>query len=152
MTDPQYVACTHAQNTNGYTYDAQYHYLICSACGAELESGAHTFGNWTHQGGQDVRTCSVCGYQESVSNGKSYAPYFRLTGKAPRLGDTLPVLAICEEDQKYGSLENETEWYVDAVNYTNYVPADTIMQAGHVYYAFIKINASNDYYFTPLRC
>lgn len=148
LTDPQYVGCDHSKNTNGFSYDSDYHYRICSVCGETIESAAHTFGSWSHHSGEDIRSCTVCGYQESVSNGKSAVPYVRLTGKSPKIGDTLPVLAICEADQKYGTLENATEWYVDTVNYTNYVTADTVMEAGHVYYAFIKINVSEGYYFT----
>ena len=148
LTDPQYVGCDHSKNTNGVTYDSEYHYRICSICGEEFEHAAHTFGNWSHQGGEDVRTCSVCSYQETVSNGRSEVPYIRLTGKTPKIGDTLPVLAICEEDRKYGSMENETEWYIDELNYKNRVSADTVMEDGHVYLAFLKFNVSNGYFFT----
>ena len=148
LTDVQLIGCDHSKNTNGYTYDADCHYRICSVCGAELERAAHSFGAWTTNGGENVRTCAVCGFQESVSNGRSPVPYVRLTGSSPKVGAVLPTLAICEADQKYGTLENETEWYVDTVNYTNYVPAGTVMQAGHVYYAFIKINVADGYYFT----
>ena len=147
LTDAQYLGCTHANNTNGYTYDAENHYRVCSVCGAELIRGVHTLGSWVQHGGNDVRECTVCGYQESVSNGKSYAPYIRLTGGIPRIGDRLPSLAICDVDQKYGTLESDAEWYIDELNYTNYIPSDTVMEAGHVYYAQVKVHPNSGYYF-----
>ena len=148
LTDAQYLGCTHAGNTNGYTWDGEKHRRVCSVCGAELESGFHDFGNWVHNGGEDVRTCGVCGYRETVSTGKSPVPYVRLTGSVPRVGNVLTTIAICEEDSKYCTSENETEWYIDELNYKNRISADTVMEAGHVYYAFLKFNVSDGYYFT----
>ncbi len=148
LTDPQQLGCTHRGNTNGYSHDADSHWMICSVCGAELSRGTHTFGSWTHQGGVDVRKCSVCSYEESVSNGWEAVPYIRLTGGVPMVGDPIPVLAVCEADARYGTLEHEAEWFIDEVDYKNSIPAGTAMVAGHTYYAFVKFNVSDGYYFT----
>lgn len=147
-TDMQHIACGHSGNTNGYSYDAENHYVVCSVCQEELSRGVHTFGSWTHNGGNDERTCSVCGYKESVSNGKSYAPCIRLTADTPKAGDPLPYLAICEEDDKYAVLEQDAEWFIDEVNFTNAIPQETVMEDGHVYYAQLKLHPKSDYYFT----
>ena len=147
-TDPQSVACTHANNTNGIFSDADCHYTVCSVCGAELKRSAHTFGAWYQNGGNDQRKCGVCGYVESVSNGKSLAPYIRLTSAAPYAGDPLPSLAICEADSVYGELDGTVEWFMDAIDASRSVTAGTVMEAGHVYYARVKVNADSAYYFT----
>ncbi len=146
-TDMQTLTCTHAGNTNTMSYNDEEHYLICSVCGAEISRGTHTMGSWTSQGPVDVRKCSGCAYEESVSNGKIYVPHIRLTGDIPMVGDQVPTLAICDEDAAYATLEGVVEWFEDGIDYTHAVAQNTVMKAGSVYYAQVKMHPNSGYYF-----
>ena len=147
-TDPQTVVCSHTTGDNICSCDAEEHRISCSVCGEELSRGAHSFGGWTPRGGVDVRTCSVCGYEETTPNGNEPVPFIRLTAAAPVVGDPLPTIAVCDADAKYASLEHEAEWYDGELNYKNCVPGDTVMEAGKVYCCFVKLNVHDGYYFT----
>ena len=147
-TDVQTIACSHTAGENSFSFDAEEHRIICSVCGEELSKGAHSFGSWMPRGGVDVRTCSVCGYEETTPNGKAAVPFIRFTAAAPVVGDPLPIIAVCEADAKYASLEHEAEWYDGELNYKNRISADTVMEAGKVYCCFVKLNVNDGYYFT----
>nr|MCR5826009.1 hypothetical protein [Oscillospiraceae bacterium] len=147
-TEAQSIACSHKYNANKLSCDATHHFMSCSVCGATLVHGAHTFGDWVQNGGNDVRTCSVCGYQESVSNGKSSIPCIRLTGDVPLVGAPLSAIGVYAEDEQYATLEHAAEWFKDEIDYTTAIPDDTVMEAGSVYYAFVKLDTTDDFYFT----
>ena len=63
-----------AEHVHNYVYEgvATGHYQVCSECGDQTETEAHTFGDWTvtteatyTTTGVQERTCSVCGYGET---------------------------------------------------------------------------------------
>ena len=62
------------EHVHNYVYEgvATGHYQVCSECGDQTETEAHTFGDWTvtteatyTTTGVQERTCSVCGYGET---------------------------------------------------------------------------------------
>ena len=63
----------HTHDFGAYEHDATYHWKQCTGCSEVDEKAVHSFGEWvttlqpsTSQTGVKSRTCSVCGYQESV--------------------------------------------------------------------------------------
>ena len=63
----------HTHDFGAYEHDATYHWKKCTGCSEVDEKAVHSFGEWvttlqpsTSQAGVKSRTCSVCGYQESV--------------------------------------------------------------------------------------
>ncbi|MCR5826284.1 MAG: hypothetical protein K6G54_06940 [Oscillospiraceae bacterium] len=83
-----------------------------------------------------------------MSNGKSSIPCIRLTGDVPLVGAPLSAIGVYAEDEQYATLEHAAEWFKDEIDYTTAVPDDTVMEAGSVYYAFVKLNTTDDFYFT----
>ena len=61
----------HQHTAGEWQKNAISHWNVCSVCGEKVQEETHTFGDWSvaaapscETKGQEVRTCTICGYQE----------------------------------------------------------------------------------------
>ena len=103
-------ACDHSESTASWEYNTEYHYKYCTVCGKTEDTGKHAFGKGASNGALTTYTCSVCGYEKTVQNGKEAVNALLLDMPALVVGEKLTAPKLAEDFANKATITGY-QWY-----------------------------------------
>ena len=136
--------CDHSGSTSEWTNDTVYHYKYCSICGKTEQAEKHKYGNGVSSGNLTTYTCTVCGYEKTVQNGKEAISAVLLDMPALTVGSTLGAPKAADDFADKTSVASY-QWYKGRGTSTK-VSVGTKAESGW-YTLEVSLNAKSGYYF-----
>lgn len=137
-------ACDHSGSTSDWTSDTVYHYKYCSICGKTEQVEKHKYGSGVSSGNLTTYTCTVCGYEKTVQNGKEAISAVLLDMPALIVGGNLSSPKVADDFADKTSIVSY-QWYKGRGTSTK-VSAGTKAESGW-YTLEVSLNVKSGYYF-----